>query len=506
MRKKIKPIYSALLVTVLLFQSLVQLFPMFTTVFAEAERSLRIHLETDSIDNNLSLWLWGDVTNISDDISEWPNGTVFSEENQTDYGYYLDIDILPEASEIGFQAVDENGDKYIEDKTFSIELDTEAIWISSEGNVYYEEPTEEETDEQGENEEATLRIHLETESIDNNLSLWLWGDVVTASGEISEWPDGTVFSEENQTDYGYYLDIDILSDASEIGFVVVDQDENRYIEDDVLVEIQEDIEVVWVTRNGTVHYEEPTEEETDEPGENEEATLRVHYLNEDANYADYGVWFWGVPNSPSDWPNDAIRFSNEQVGENGAYVDIPVGDNPSSLGFLILHFGEDVSQTEDLFFSSFDLQNEVFVTSENRDMAFLDPDFEIPTVEVEEDPGDGEEGEEDITISASVNRDFHYGEHALLDVEIENNSDLSIDRIRADVSGIGGSSTLSISPELNRVTLSVSHTIQPGTYTIPVSVWDENNGRYETTTEVTILPRNKAEGERDWVKKLFTSC
>lgn len=386
MSKKLKPLYSALLIIVLLFQSVAHVFPFFMTASAETERSLRIHLETESIDNNLSLWVWGDVLTLSEDISEWPNGTVFSEDKQTDYGYYLDIAIEPEAEEIGFLAVNENGDLYLDDTIVPLDSDTSEIWVSSEGTVSYTHPDE--------------------------------------------------------------------SD------------------------------------------EDPAEPE-------EEAALRVHYFHPDADYEDYGLWFWNAPDAPEDWPNEAIRFSNDQVGESGAYLDIPVGENPSSFGFLILNFGEDISQTEDLSFSSFDEQQDVYVTSENREMAFLDPDYTIPTVETEEDPGEGSEGEENITVEASVNRAFHYGEHALLDVGIENDSDLAIDRIQADVSAIGGSDNLTISPELNRVTLSVSHTIQPGTYTIPVRVWDENNGRYETSTEVTILPRNKSEGERDWDEEII---
>ena len=113
------------------------------------------------------------------------------------------------------------------------------------------------------------------------------------------------------------------------------------------------------------------------------------------------------------------------------------------------------------------------------------------------------EGEEDITVSASVNRAFHYGEHALLDVTIVNESSLSIDRITAEVSALGGSEALVISPELNRVTLSVDHDVEPGTYPIMVTVWDEQNGFYETETDVTVLPREKEAGERDWDEEII---
>ncbi|MDZ7836409.1 MAG: alpha-amylase family glycosyl hydrolase [Alkalibacterium sp.] len=141
------------------------------------------------------------------------------------------------------------------------------------------------------------------------------------------------------------------------------------------------------------------------------------------------------------------------------------------------------------------------MTDEDPNQAFTNP-FYI-TDEVEEEKPEETEGTAEISVSASVDRSFNYNEHGLLDVTIDNQSDLAIDRISADVSAIGGPSDLAVSPELNRVTLSVDHTVQPGTYSIPVSVWDENNGRYTTEAEVTVEARNKAEGDRDWDEEII---
>lgn len=127
----------------------------------------------------------------------------------------------------------------------------------------------------------------------------------------------------------------------------------------------------------------------------------------------------------------------------------------------------------------------------------------VTTIVQAEDVSEEAESMESITVTASIDRAFHYNEHGLLTVDITNESDLAIDRIQADVSAIGGPSDLSISPELGKVTLSADHTVQPGTYSIPVSVWDENNGHYSTETEVTIEARNKAEGERDWDEEII---
>src|SRR5699024_12407561 len=76
-------------------------------------------------------------------------------------------------------------------------------------------------------------------------------------------------------------------------------------------------------------------------------------------------------------------------------------------------------------------------------------------------------------------------------------------QIVADVSQLGGSSQLTISPELLKVTLSVTHDVEPGDYTIPITWWDSDEQEYQTETTVTILPREKEEGELDWDEEII---
>ncbi|GEK91085.1 pullulanase [Alkalibacterium kapii] len=345
-------------------------------------------------------------------------------------------------------------------------------------------------------EKRSVRIHLETDSIDNDLSLWLFGDVMTPSdANGNAWPNGSKFKEEQSTAFGYYQDIEIKDEAQEIGFVAVYGDGTKYIDADLKAELHDKVDEIWVKKDGSISYFEPVE--FNEP------TLRIHYKNDDINYDDYGVWFWGdAPNLPSEWPAEAISFSADKVGKHGAYADIPVKADAGSLGFLIVNKtnGEE-KLTGDLSFAAFDSQNQVFVTNDKPEEAFINP-FYI-SEKVEEDRPDESEGTKDITVSASVDRSFNYNEHGLLTVDIVNNSDSAIDRIEADASAIGGPSDLAISPELNTVTLSADRTVQPGNYSIPVSVWDDTNGRYNTEATVSIDARNKAEGERDWDEEII---
>src|SRR5699024_6110014 len=217
---------------------------------------------------------------------------------------------------------------------------------------------------------------------------------------------------------------------------------------------------------------------------------------ESNQYQPWGIWYWGdVVQESSGWPDGATPFSDDQVGPYGAYLDIPLQDNPNSLGFLFVNLLDGDDQTDDMGFADFDQHRQIFI-KEGMDEVFTNPYY--VSDQVEEEDSEEYEGEEDISVEAKVNRDFHYDQHALLDVEITNQSELEIARIEADVSALGGSSSLPISPELNRVTLSVRSDIDPGEKVIPVKIVDESGRVYTTETTATVLPRDKAEGEIDW--------
>ncbi|GAA4077946.1 alpha-amylase family glycosyl hydrolase [Amphibacillus indicireducens] len=117
----------------------------------------------------------------------------------------------------------------------------------------------------------------------------------------------------------------------------------------------------------------------------------------------------------------------------------------------------------------------------------------IPIVDAQE-----KNSEAEITVEATVNRAFHYDQHGLLELEIDNDSDLEIVEIEADLTELGSTERLSISPELNRVTLSVRSDIEPGEKKIPINVVDENGGTYTTTAAATIIAREKTNDDRDW--------
>lgn len=341
-------------------------------------------------------------------------------------------------------------------------------------------------------EDGHLRVHYDYgDLVLEDLSLWLWGDVADPSANTGEWPDGESFLQEQGTDFGAYLDIPMKENPSAFGFEIVDADGEKYIESTEIELITPEVDEIWLTHEGEIYYYEPIDFS--------EPTIRVHYLRDSGQYEPWGLWYWGdvvqESNHSGGWAHDATPFLDNQIGKYGSYIDVPVQENVANFGFLLVDMANGEDQTGDMTFTDYDQHQQIFV-KEGTDEVFTNP-YYISDKITDEEPEEIE-GEEDISVTAKVSHAFHYDQHALLDIEIENNTNLSIRRIEADVSGLGISKTLSISPQLNRVTLSVSSDIESGEKLIPIKVVDENGGVYTTEATATILSREKAADEHDW--------
>ncbi|MCL7746171.1 pullulanase [Halalkalibacter alkaliphilus] len=102
------------------------------------ENTLRIHYQRE--DNNftdLGLWLWNDVAVPSDN---WPSGsTSFKEDQMTNYGAYLDIELKENAKKVGFLVLNTTtGDKDGGDKVLDLSsLDMNEVWIKEDDDTVY---------------------------------------------------------------------------------------------------------------------------------------------------------------------------------------------------------------------------------------------------------------------------------------------------------------------------------------------------------------------------------
>lgn len=204
--------------------------------------------------------------------------------------------------------------------------------------------------------EDTLRVHYENKDKDySGLGLWVWEDVQTESEETGSWPTGaTPFTSGYETDFGVYVDIPLAPNAKKVG-MLVNHTNGDNLTGDIMVKIlAPEMNEIWLSESGDVSLTKPTELKADQ--------VRIHYQRDDGEYEPWGIWTWeDVLDPTDDWPIGAHAFSNDQVGKNGAYIDIDLIENAKEIGLILLEKVEDGKQTNDMLFSELDKYNQLFI-------------------------------------------------------------------------------------------------------------------------------------------------
>ncbi|GEL07932.1 pullulanase [Salisediminibacterium halotolerans] len=351
-----------------------------------------------------------------------------------------------------------------------------------------DDETADAADDMAEVPEGHLRVHYDEGDMDlEELGVWFWGDVVN---EPEEWPNGKWFDDYGTTDFGGYVDVELEDGAEEFGFLINNRDGENITDDDAEVDIlAEEMDEVWLTQEEELYYYEPVDLPED--------TLRVHFENDEDVYEPWGLWTWGdVADEPDEWPTDALPFSDEQTGPYGAYLDLDLTEDASSIGFLLVNREDGDEQTDDFSFGDFDQHQQVFLHLDEEDV-YTNPYY----VKEEEEDGEPElgEGEYDFEIGGSITGTLDAENHAVLDVDVTYpDEDVDVDSISADVTELGGPEELSISPEVMGVTLSAHYSVEPGTYEIPLELIDEEGGVYEGAAEAEVTEHTKEDGDFNW--------
>ncbi|MDG3143452.1 pullulanase [Streptococcus suis] len=343
-------------------------------------------------------------------------------------------------------------------------------------------------------EEGSIRLHFENvdETAPESQGLWTWGGVAEPS-DGNQWPTDTAnFSSSQVDDYGHYVDIKKSETPGTIGYLVLKNGE-KITESDQKVEllVPEQNEA-WIASDYSVSSYEPLKDEN---------VLRINYTREDNNYEGWGVWTWGdTTEASSGWPAGAVDF---KLGKYGAYVDIPLSNGlDSKLGFLLINQNNpDLAgnKTIDLAFADRKRHSQIFLRNDD-DKVYTNPYFIEEKVEL--DTSKATPGTKNVTVGASVKAPFNYNESGLVSVTVTNPENAEIVKMEVDTSAIGGG-LVPISTELNRVTIKATSSTAPGTYSLPVKVYDKDNGYYETKLDVTITERIKADGEKDWDEQVI---
>ncbi len=103
--------------------------------------------------------------------------------------------------------------------------------------------------------------------------------------------------------------------------------------------------------------------------------LRIHYHRTDGNYDNFALWLWDEVKQPStDWPKGATRFSGRSP--SGAYADIPLLDNASQVGVLIINLATEQKEGGSKVIKLKEGQNQVWVR-ENDDVIYPSADLEV---------------------------------------------------------------------------------------------------------------------------------
>ncbi|MDG3142609.1 pullulanase [Streptococcus suis] len=342
--------------------------------------------------------------------------------------------------------------------------------------------------------EQTIRVHFEEVTEDaEQYGLWTWGAVENPS-DGSKWPsDAQPFSNNQKDEFGHYIDVKQAESKGDIGYLLLKNGEKVAEGDQKIQPISPEVNEVWVRKDFTTYTYQPL---------SEDHLVRINYRREDNNYDGWGVWLWGdVEKASGKWPTDALEFT--EVGPYGAYVDVPLSRAlDSNVGFLILNkkYPEGAgNKSVDFKFSDRKEHSQIFLR-QGDDTVYTNP-YYVATV-TGQDFAKAVPGNKAVQVTATSLRAFNSNETGIIDVQLDNPNQAVITRMTVDTRAIGGGE-ITISPELNRVTITASSTTQAGSYDLPVRVYDADNGYYDGRVTVTISPRERTATKRDWDEQVI---
>ncbi|WLR57799.1 pullulanase-associated domain-containing protein [Mesobacillus subterraneus] len=138
-----------------------------------------------------------------------------------------------------------------------------------------------------------VRIHYKRDDNNyENFGAWLWNDVASPS---AGWPTGATMFEKKDS-YGAYIDVELIEGAKNIGFLVMDitkGDSGKDGGDKGFTITSPEMNEIFIKQGDDKVYKY-------EPVNLPENTVRVHYVRDNADYEDFGLWNWGDVAAPSD--------------------------------------------------------------------------------------------------------------------------------------------------------------------------------------------------------------
>ncbi|MER7457465.1 pullulanase-type alpha-1,6-glucosidase [Micromonospora sp. NPDC126480] len=194
------------------------------------------------------------------------------------------------------------------------------------------------TPEQGQSRDW-LVVHYQRPAGDyDDWGLYAWGDIDPAY--VTEWPKGQPFAGTDS--YGRFAWVKLKPGAKSVGFLVVDRNGTKDVDQDRTVDVTRTGEVWLKSGDPTIHpSRQAATGEPDPPVE--EGTAILHYRRADGNYDGWGLHLWDGAASPTDWANPMPPTS---VDSFGAVFKVPLAAGATGLSYII-HKGDEKDLPED---------------------------------------------------------------------------------------------------------------------------------------------------------------
>ncbi|MGW1542711.1 pullulanase-type alpha-1,6-glucosidase [Streptomyces sp. NPDC002309] len=157
--------------------------------------------------------------------------------------------------------------------------------------------------------------------------LYAWGDL--ADGESTTWPDSHPFTGRDA--YGAFAYVKLKPGASNVGFLVIDEDGNKDVAADRTIDLAKTGEV-WIEQGKeTVRTERP-----EYPAQDKSKAV-LHYHRADGAYDGWGLHVWSGAAQPTDWSKPLMPVKTDSYG---AVFEVPLTEGATSLSY-ILHKGDE---------------------------------------------------------------------------------------------------------------------------------------------------------------------
>ncbi|MBL6275489.1 pullulanase-type alpha-1,6-glucosidase [Micromonospora fiedleri] len=182
--------------------------------------------------------------------------------------------------------------------------------------------------------------------------LYTWGDIDPEYA--TDWPKGQPFAGTDA--YGRFAWVKLKPGAKSVGFLVVDADGTKDVENDRTVDVTQTGEV-WVKQGDPATYPSREEAAGAPAPPVEDGTAVIHYRRPDGNYDGWGLHLWDGAANPTDW---ARPMPPTRIDSYGAEFRVPLSEGATGLSYII-HRGDEKDLPQDQRLDFADAGREVWL-------------------------------------------------------------------------------------------------------------------------------------------------